>query len=47
VTERKMKDASPSLAALYQRKFLVITEPRRTYSNPLEFHFSEVSIGPV
>jgi hypothetical protein len=47
VTERKMKDASPSLAALYQRKFLVITEPRRTYSNSLEFHFSEVSIGPL
>ncbi len=47
VTERKMKDAAPSLAALYQRKFLVITEPRRTYSNPLEFHFSEASIGPL
>jgi hypothetical protein len=47
VTERKMKDVAPSLAALYQRKFLVITEPRRTYSNPLEFHFSEVSIGPL
>jgi hypothetical protein len=47
VTERKMKDAAPSVAALYQRKFLVITEPRRTYSNPLEFHYSEVSIGPL
>ena len=28
VTERKMKDVAPSVAGLYQRKFLVIGEPR-------------------
>lgn len=47
VTERKMKDVSPSLAALYQRKFLVIGEPRRTYADRHELPFIEASIRPA
>jgi hypothetical protein len=47
ITERKMKDASPSLAALYQRKFLVISEPRRTYADRHELSFTEVTIRPL
>jgi hypothetical protein len=47
VTERKMKEAEPSLAALYQRKFLVIGEPRRVYGDRRDLPFSEVEIRPL
>ena len=47
VTERKMKDVSPSLAGLYQRKFLVIGEPLRTYSDTHDFPFVQVGIRPL
>jgi hypothetical protein len=46
LTERKMKDASPSIAGLYQRMFLVIKEPVKRYSlNDLPF--TEVRIEPL
>ena len=47
VTERKMKGASPSTAGLYQRKFLVIAEPRRVYADRHELPFTEVSVRPA
>ena len=47
VTERKMKDAAPSVAGLYQRKFLVIGEHRRTYPDHHDLPFIEVSIRPL
>lgn len=45
VTERKMKDAAPSVAGLYQRKFLVIGERSRTY-NSNDFPFQQITINP-
>jgi hypothetical protein len=47
VTERKMKQVSPSYAGLYQRKFLVIGEPLRTYSDTHDFPFIQVGIRPL
>ena len=47
VTERKMKEAAPSLAALYQRKFLVIGEPRQVYGDRRDLPFGEVEIRPL
>ncbi|WP_353641773.1 hypothetical protein [Mesorhizobium sp. WSM2239] len=47
VTDRKMKAASPSLAALYQRKFLVIGEPRRIYADRRDLPFSQIEIRPL
>jgi hypothetical protein len=47
VTERKMKEAAPSLAALYQRKFLVIGEPRRVYGDQRDLPFADVEIRPL
>jgi hypothetical protein len=47
VTERKMKDVSPSVAGLYQRKFLVIGEPVRTYADTHDFPFIQVGIRPL
>ncbi|MGE5272837.1 MAG: hypothetical protein ACM3QU_03575, partial [Verrucomicrobiota bacterium] len=47
VTERKTKRVSPSHAALYQRKFLVIGEPVRTYSDTHDFPFVQVGIRPL
>jgi hypothetical protein len=54
VTERKMRDASPSVAGLYQRQFLVIGEARRVYANsydpvhgaPRDLPFVEAVIRP-
>jgi hypothetical protein len=46
VTDRKMKEAAPSLAALYQRKFLVIGEPLRTYPDRRNLPFTQVEIRP-
>ncbi|HEX9645492.1 MAG TPA: hypothetical protein VGC11_15980 [Acidimicrobiia bacterium] len=46
LTERKMKDASPSVAGLYQRKFLVVGEPVRTYSQP-DLPLTEVRLAPL
>ena len=37
-----MKDAAPSLAGLYQRKFLVVGEPLRTYSDTHDFPFLQI-----
>jgi hypothetical protein len=47
VTERKMKQVSPSYAGLYQRKFLVIGEPVRAYSDNHDFPFLKVGIRPL
>ncbi|MBC9035171.1 hypothetical protein IAG41_22505 [Sphingomonas sp. JC676] len=47
ITDRKMKAASPSLAALYQRKILVISEPLRTYPDQLHLPFTQVEIRPL
>ena len=49
LTERKMKDASPSLAALYQRKFLVIADPLRRYGyeEHRDLPFTQVAIRPL
>lgn len=46
VTERKMKDASPSVASLYQQLFLVIGERRRVYPDTRNFPFRELIVGP-
>ena len=43
-TQRKMKDVSPSLAALYQRMTLLVIVPRRTYSDQHEFPYTEATI---
>jgi hypothetical protein len=47
VTERKLKQVSPSYAGLYQRKFLVIGEPVRAYSDTHDFPFLKVGIRPI
>ena len=47
VTERKTKRVSPSHAGLYQRKFLVIGEPVRTYSDTHDFPFVKVGVRPL
>ena len=47
VTDRKMKEAAPSIAALYQRKFLVIGEPIRVYPDQRNLPFSQVEIRPL
>jgi hypothetical protein len=43
-TQRKMKDVSPSLAALYQRLTLLVIVPRRTYPDQHEFPYTEATI---
>ena len=43
-TQRKMKDVSPSLAALYQRMTLLVIVPRRTYPDQHEFPYTEATI---
>ena len=50
VTERKMKDATGSVAGLYQRMFLVIGERTRTYpdvNGRRHFPFERVDIRPL
>jgi hypothetical protein len=48
LTERKMKDAAPSVAGLYQRKFLVVGEPLRTWGkSKRDFPFLEVTVSPL
>jgi hypothetical protein len=46
LTERKMKDAAPSVAGLYQQKFLLVGEPRRSYSRR-NFPFDELGVTPL
>lgn len=46
LTERKMKDAAPSIAGLYQRMFLVIKEPVKRFSQR-DLPFTEVRIAPL
>jgi hypothetical protein len=46
VTERKMKDASNSVAGLYQRKFLVVTEPVKRFHQK-DMPFTEVRVAPL
>ena len=46
LTERKMKDAAPSIAGLYQRMFLVIKEPVKRF-NQRDLPFTEVRIVPL
>ena len=48
LTERKMKDAAPSVAGLYQRKFLVVGEPLRTWGkSKRDSPFLEVTVAPL
>jgi hypothetical protein len=46
LTERKMKDASPSVAGLFQRKFLIIKQPLLRYSSP-DFPITEIRVAPI
>jgi hypothetical protein len=46
LTERKMKDASNSVAGLYQRKFLVVKEPVKRFNQP-DLPFTEVRVAPL
>ncbi len=46
LTERKMKDAAPSVAGLYQKKFLVVGEPVKAYSKR-DLPFAEVRVAPL
>jgi hypothetical protein len=46
VTERKMKKVHPSYAGLYQRMFLVVGVPTRTYGTR-EFPLTRVDIHPL
>lgn len=46
LTERKLKDAAPSVAGLYQRKFLVVGEPIKTYTQR-DLPFGEVQVAPL
>ena len=46
LTERKMKDTSPSVAALYQRKFLVVGQPLRSYAKR-DLPFLEIAVLPL
>jgi hypothetical protein len=46
LTERKMKDVSPSIAGLYQRKFLVVGEPVRFFEQA-NLPFDEVRLAPL
>jgi hypothetical protein len=46
VTERKMKEVHPSYAGLYQRMFLVVGVPTRTYGTR-EFPLTRVDIHPL
>ncbi len=47
ITERKMKDVSPSVAALYQKKILVLGQRLRTFDNRDDLPFTQASIRPV
>jgi hypothetical protein len=46
LTERKMKEAAPSVAGLFQRKFLVVGEPTRVFALP-DLPFTEVRMEPL
>ena len=46
LTERKMKDAAPSVAGLYQQKFLLVGQPRRSYARR-NFPFDELGVTPL
>ena len=46
ITERKMLDAAPSVAGLFQRKFLAVGEPLRLYDQR-DLPFSEIRIQPL
>jgi hypothetical protein len=46
LTERKMKDAGPSVAGLYQKKFLMVGQPFRSYARR-KFPFVEIGVKPL
>jgi hypothetical protein len=46
LTERKMKDASPSIAGLYQRKFIVVGEPEKVYDQN-DLPMTRVRVAPL
>jgi hypothetical protein len=46
LTERKMMEAAPSVAGLFQRKFLVVGEPSRVFAK-LDLPFTEVRMEPL
>lgn len=47
LTERKMKDAAPSVAGLYQRKFIVIGQPDRTFADNHDLPFTAITVAPL
>lgn len=46
ITERKLKTTSPSYAGLYQRMFLVVGQPSRTYSER-RLPYSRIDVRPL
>jgi hypothetical protein len=46
ITERKIKEASAPQARMYQRKFIVVSEPTRYYTGR-DLPFSEVRLDPL
>jgi F0F1-type ATP synthase membrane subunit b/b' len=46
LTERKMKDRSPSLAGLYMKKFIVVTEPVKRFAHP-NLPLTKVQLEPL
>lgn len=46
LTERKMKDASPSVAGLFQKKFLIVKQPVLRYDTA-DFPMTEIRIAPI
>ena len=46
LTERKMREAAPSIAGLYQRMFLVVKQPVKRFEQN-DLPFSEVRLEPL
>ena len=46
ITERKIKEASTPHARMYQRKFIVVSEPTKYYTGR-DLPFSEVRLDPL
>jgi hypothetical protein len=46
LTERKMREASPSIAGLYQRMFLVVKEPVKRFGQN-DLPFTEIRLEPL
>ena len=46
ITERRLPDAAPSVAGLYQQRFLAVGQPLRTYDQR-DFPFDEILVQPL